>query len=114
VVAHHLVKDSGQPVAGAAPMLNLSQAKLRENSGLAEILVGDRVSPIVQLLELPLELIMIMRVVKLDLIPEQLDQSAEVGANRTRLRIPSHQLAVPLELRVCEEIRIQDSEFKIQ
>lgn len=97
MVAHHRVKDAGKPVANAPPLPHLGEAEFRGTSELAEVLVRDRVSPLVQFLELLWESMMALRVVRLDVVPERVNESAEIVADTAGLRIPLGQVELSVQ-----------------
>jgi hypothetical protein len=107
VIVQHPVKDAGEPVAEAAPSPDLSKSKLRWPREIAEVLMSDRVSPLVQLLELLLKSMFVQGIVTFDVIPERLNQSAEVRADTSGLRIPTNQLTVPLQLRLDDRLQVR-------
>jgi len=90
VVAHHIIERPGQTLASDSPSPDLSQM---ESPLASEILVRDRISPIVQLQELPLSHL-VTRIVHFDLGPEVDAETAKICANAPRLGIEAFQLVV--------------------
>jgi hypothetical protein len=88
MAAHHFVERTSQAIAGTPPSLNLLQPKNRLPTELCrdEVLVDDRIPPLVQVFE-EVYSSCVPRVIELDFIPEGHVKTTEVGANAAGLSI---------------------------
>src|ERR1700752_508241 len=68
---HDLIKRACQPSASRSPAANLLQTEVRFYAGthFVEVLMRDRISPLVQTLKLTLS-VLVLSVLILDLVPE--------------------------------------------